>query len=78
MTDKTITRLFNSDFTEHYQKYDKDSDYAKAYEKFQELSAVSADNLELSEYITAAENLIDQTALYYFKLGVKVGLDLGK
>ena len=78
MTDNTITRLFNSDFTEYYQKYDKDSDYAKSYEKFQELSAVSADTPELSEYITAAENLIDQTALYYFRLGVKVGLDLGK
>ena len=78
MTDNTITRLFNSDFTEHYQKYDKDSDYAKAYEKFQKLSAVFADNPELSEYITATENLIDQTALYYFGLGVRVGLDLGK
>ena len=78
MTDNTITRLFNSDFTEHYQKYDKDSDYAKAYEKFQELSAISNDNPDLSEYITAAENLIDQTALYYFKVGVKVGLDLGE
>ena len=78
MTDKTITRLFNSDFTEHYQKYDKDSDYIKAYEKFQELSAVSADNPELSEYITASENLRDQTARYYFRLGIKIGLDLGK
>ena len=78
MTDKIIETLFYSDFTEDSQKFAADYGYAHAYEKFRQAQEKFADNHELSEYIQLAEQLLDQTALHYFKIGVKVGLDLGK
>ena len=78
MTDKIIEKLFYSDFTEDYQKFAADSGYAHAYEKFRQSQEKFSDNPELSEYIQLAEQLLDQTALHYFKMGVKVGLDLAR
>ena len=78
MTDKIIEKLFYSDFTEDYQKFTANSVYAEAYEKFRQSQEKFADNPEFSEYIQVAEQLLDQTALHYFKMGVRVGLDLGK
>ena len=63
---------------EDYQKFAADSGYAEAYEKFRQSQEKFSDNPELSEYIQLAEQLLDQTALHYFKIGVKVGLDLGR
>ena len=78
MTDKIIEKLFYSDFTEDYQTFAAASGYAEAYEKFRQTQEKFADNPEFSEYIQVAEQLLDQTALHYFKIGVRVGLDLGK
>ena len=78
MTDKIIEKLFYSDFTEDYQKFVADSGYVEAYEKFRQSQEKFSDNPEFSEYIQLAEQLLDQTALHYFKIGVRVGLDLGR
>ena len=83
MKDDIFTLLFSSDFLEEYMKYEED----------EELSALSAKQLELdnraqslpqevqdflTEYITTQNQFNRQLNCSYFKTGIQLGIALIK